>query len=408
MICYIQNMETSEKLALASILVNLFLVGLKYGLAKVSGSLALVADAIHSLSDVVASGTILIGIKISKRRSSIFPYGLYKVENLISLVVAFLIFGAGFEIVKHAFTRGGVTYLHQIPVAIIGVCLTIVITYLFSRYEYKKGQEIGSPSIVADAQHIKTDMLSSLAILVGLIGESFGIGLDRVVALLVAVLIGKAGLEIFVDSIKVLLDASVDFTTLDKVKEIVLSEPRVAKVKTIWGRSSGRYKFIELVTALNVHDFKKAHLISEQIEQRIKQEIPHVDHILIHYEPISKNSLVYSAPLDTDKIAVSEHFGDAPYFYFIKLRKDNYILEEKIISNPYATEKKGKGIKVGEWLIKNGVDIVVSRQKLEGRGPFYVLSDAGIEIITTRHKTITDIKQALVKGDLIKKETNRD
>ena len=401
-------METSEKLALASILVNLFLVGLKYGLAKVSGSLALVADAIHSLSDVVASGTILIGIKISKRRSSIFPYGLYKVENLISLVVAFLIFGAGFEIVKHAFTKGGVTYLRQIPVAIIGVCLTIVITYLFSKYEYKKGQEIGSPSIVADAQHIKTDMLSSLAILVGLIGESFGIGLDRVVALLVAVLIGKAGLEIFVDSIKVLLDASVDFTTLDKVKEIVLSEPRVAKVKTIWGRSSGRYKFIELVTALNVHDFKKAHLISEQIEQRIKQEIPHVDHILIHYEPISKDSLVYSAPLDIDKIAVSEHFGDAPYFYFIKLRKDNYILEEKIISNPYATEKKGKGIKVGEWLIKNGVDIVVSRQKLEGRGPFYVLSDAGIEIITTQYKTITDIKQVLVKGDLIKEETDRD
>lgn len=401
-------METSEKLALASILVNLFLVGIKYGLAKVSGSLALVADAIHSLSDVVASGTILIGIKISKRRSSIFPYGLYKVENLISLVVAFLIFGAGFEIVKHAFTRGGVTYLHQIPVAIIGVCLTIVITYLFSRYEYKKGQEIGSPSIVADAQHIKTDMLSSLAILVGLIGESFGIGLDRVVALLVAVVIGKVGLEIFVDSIKVLLDASVDFATLDKVKEIVLSEPRVAKVKTIWGRSSGRYKFIELVTALNVHDFKKAHLISEQIEQRIKQEIPHVDHILIHYEPISKDSLVYSAPLDTDKIAVSEHFGDAPYFYFIKLRKDNYILEEKIISNPYATEKKGKGIKVGEWLIKNGVDIVVSRQKLEGRGPFYVLSDAGIEIITTQYKTITDIKQALVKEDSIKGEINRD
>lgn len=401
-------METSEKLALASILVNLFLVGLKYGLAKVSGSLALVADAIHSLSDVVASGTILIGIKISKRRSSIFPYGLYKVENLISLVVAFLIFGAGFEIVKHAFTRGELTHLRQIPIAIIGVCLTIVITYLFSRYEYKKGQEIGSPSIVADAQHIKTDMLSSLAILVGLIGESFGIGLDRVVALLVAVLIGKAGLEIFVDSIKVLLDASVDFATLDKVKEIVLSEPRVAKVKTIWGRSSGRYKFIELVTALNVHDFKKAHFISEQIEQRIKQEIPHVDHILIHYEPISKDSLVYSAPLDTDKIAVSEHFGDAPYFYFIKLRKDNYILEEKIISNPYATEKKGKGIKVGEWLIKNGVDVVVSRQKLEGRGPFYVLSDAGIEIITTQYKTITDIKQVLVKGDLIKEGTDRD
>lgn len=395
-------METSERLALASIVINISLVALKYGLAKVSGSLALAADAIHSFSDVVASSTIFIGIKLSKRHPPAFPYGLYKVENLISLLVAFLIFGAGFEIIKIVFAKERATPLRQTPVAIIGVGITMVITYLFSRYEYKKGKEIGSPSIIADAQHIKTDMFSALAILVGLLGETFGIGLDKIVALFIAVLIGKAGLEILVDSVKVLLDASIDFATLDKVRNIALSEPHVAEIKKILGRSSGRYKFIELAITLRVHNFEKAHLISKQIEQMIKQKIPHVDHILIHYEPISKDSLVYTAPLDVDQVTISEHFGDAPYFYFIKLRKDNYILEERIVSNPYAKEKKGKGIKVSEWLIKNGVDILVSRQRLEGRGPFYVLSDAGIEIITTtKYKTITNIKQALVKGDLI-------
>ena len=394
-------METSEKVALFSILVNVFLVIFKYVLAKISGSLALVADAVHSLSDVISSGAILIGIKISKRRSSSFPYGLYKVENLISLVVAFLILGAGFEIVKQTFSKGGVTYLRQIPIAIIGVCVTIIITYLFSRYEYKKGKQIGSPSIIADAQHIKTDMLSSLAILIGLFTESLGIGLDKFVALIIVFFIGKVALEILINSIKVLLEASVDFATLDKVKSIALSEPRVAEVKNILGRSSGKYKFIELVIALKVHDLKTAHSISEQIEQKIKQQIPHVDHILIHYEPISKDVLIYTVPIDENQIDISDHFGDVPYFYFITLRKkDNRILEEKIISNPYAQEKKGRGIKVSEWLIKNGVDVVITRQRLEGRGPFYVLSDADIEIIPTQYKTIKEIKQALAKGSL--------
>ena len=394
-------METSEKVALFSILVNVFLVILKYVLAKVSGSLALVADAIHSLSDVVASVTILIGIKISKRQSSSFPYGLYKVENLISLLVAFLIIGAGFEIVKNVFSKEGIAYLRQIPIAIIGVCLTIIITYLFSRYEYKKGKQIGSPSIMADAQHIKTDMLSSLAILIGLITETLGIGLDKIVALFIVAFIGKVALEILIDSIKVLLDASMDFATLDKVKGIALSEPRVAEVKNIWGRSSGKYKFIELVIALTVHDLKTAYLISERIEQKIKQQIPHVDHILIHYEPISKDVLTYAVPMDGNQIDISDHFGDVPYFYFITLRKkDNSILEEKIVSNPYAQEKKGRGIKVSGWLIKNGVDVLVTRLRLEGRGPFYVLSEADIEIIPTQYKTIKEIKQALAKGDL--------
>ena len=78
-------MEQKEKIGFFSIGVNLLLVGIKGLLAYLSGSVALVADTIHSATDVISSITVFVGIKISKRRSKNFPYGLYKVENFVSL-----------------------------------------------------------------------------------------------------------------------------------------------------------------------------------------------------------------------------------------------------------------------------------------------------------------------------------
>ena len=88
-------MVQNEKLGLYSILVNLLLVGIKAILAFLCGSAALMADTIHSFSDVISSATVLAGIKISKRESKGFPYGLYKVENFVSLLSSVFIFLAG-------------------------------------------------------------------------------------------------------------------------------------------------------------------------------------------------------------------------------------------------------------------------------------------------------------------------
>jgi cation diffusion facilitator family transporter len=142
-------MESSEKTAWLSIFTNLLLVGIKTAVAMISGSLAVAADAIHSLADVVSSAIIL---KISERPAPGFPYGLYKVENLVALGTSFLILVAGYEIFKTVFVSPGRPLPSQIPLALAGVGATIVITLVFSRYELKKGRETGSPGLIADAQ----------------------------------------------------------------------------------------------------------------------------------------------------------------------------------------------------------------------------------------------------------------
>jgi len=128
-------MEESERIGFYSIGINTFLVGIKYGLAVFSGSIALAADAIHSLSDIISSVTVLVGIKISKRKSEIFPYDLYKVENLVS---SLFIFFAGYEIAVSVFSEEQKLNIGRLPLAITGVLLTILITFLFSRYESQR------------------------------------------------------------------------------------------------------------------------------------------------------------------------------------------------------------------------------------------------------------------------------
>ena len=387
----LRSVEESERIGFYSIGVNILLVGIKYSLAVFSGSIALVADAIHSLSDLVSSATVLAGIKISKRKSKIFPYGLYKVENFVSLISSLFIFYAGYKIAVSVFSEEQELNVGRVPVAMAGVLLTILITYTFSRYELRRGRKIGSPSLIADAQHIKTDMLSSGVIFFGLLGGLFRLPLDRVAALVMVFFIGKAGLVIFLDAIRVLLDASLDFGTLDRVKGIILEDPKVGTINALWGRNSGRFKFIEADIILKVNDLDRAHTVSRRIEEEIKKKVSNVDHILIHYEPQKRETRMCAVPLVGDKRTISDHFGDATYFYLATLREsDGTILEERFLHNPFLQEEKGKGIKVSEWLIQQGADTVLTRRDFKGKGPSYVFSDAEVDVHITEAKSIEE------------------
>jgi cation diffusion facilitator family transporter len=391
-------MEQNEKIGIYSIAVNLLLVGIKILLSILSGSLALVADAIHSSTDVISSATVLAGIKISKRTSRTFPFGLYKVENFVSLLSSIFIFAAGYEIVHTIFFKTQNLKIENLPYAMGGVVLTIGITFAFSRYELREGKAINSPSLIADAQHIRTDMLSSGVILAGLIGSTFGLNLDKVAALLVVFFVAKAGLNILIDATRVLLDASIDFKTMDQVKTIIMKDPRVISINTLWGRNSGPFKFIEADIVVKAGSLEKAHFVSSKIEKEIKQNISHVDHILIHYEPQKKETTTCAVPVIEDKTAIAEHFGSAPYFYVAtKREKDGVLVSEAYLHNPVSEDEKGKGIKVSEWLLDKGVDLVYSSRGFEGKGPGYVFSDAGVDIIVMEYKTLEDIKKEFKK-----------
>jgi cation diffusion facilitator family transporter len=352
-------MNAGERLALASVLVNLVVTGLKYFLGVFSGSLALLADAVHSTADVISSVSIYVGIRLSRRKTKRFPYGLYKMENLVALITSVLILLAGYEIVRSVLWAGERVRADRLPYAIFGLTAVVLILLGFSRYELQRARRLNSPCLQADAQHLTTDLFASCIILLGLAGTYFQVKfpLDKIAALIIVVLITRVGVKIAVDAIRVLLDASLDFKTLNTIREIVLETPQVTSINALTGRNSGRFKFIEIDLVLKVRELEKAHFVTSQIESRIKSRVPHVDHILIHYEPIQKETQVIALPVAEDRIHLSEHFGEAPYFLLFTLKRaDGTLLEESWLSNPFQTVEKGKGIKASEWLVSLGID----------------------------------------------------
>jgi cation diffusion facilitator family transporter len=383
---------------MASIAVNIALSLLNLAIAAASGSLAVAAEMVHNLVDLVASVAVLAGVKISERESRAFPYGLYKVENVVAVGVAILIFFTGYEIAKEAiFAEPETTTVNGWMLA--GVALSALIPLAFSIYEMRAGRKLNSPSLMADAQEYRVHVFSSGVVFLALLGQMIGYPVDRYAALVIVVLIVKTGWELMADGMRVLLDASLDAETLDQVRAIVDAEPTVTEVRSLVGRNAGRYRFLELDLSLRVDDLERAHAVSQRLERTIREQVPHVERVLIHYEPQVRTHLRYAVPLTDTLGAVSEHFGESPYFALVRVHlADRQIEHQEILANPHQAVEKAKGIRVAEWLVRLRTDIVLLREDVHRKGPAYVFADAGVETYLTQATALVEAISEQVEG----------
>jgi len=120
---------------------------------------------------------------------------------------------------------------------------------------------------------------------------------------------------------------------------------------------------------------------------------------LIHYEPIRKDTQIIALPVAEDRMHLSEHFGEAPYFLLFTLKKAEGILsDESWLSNPFQEVEKGKGIKVSEWLVGLGIDGIIIPKNYEHKGPYYVFSDYGVEMRQSDGRSIDEIKREITQS----------
>ena len=379
-----------ERWGWASIGVNVVLTLINLIIAAASGSLAVAAEMVHNLVDLAASVAVLAGLKISQRQSKDFPYGLYKVENVVAVGVALLIFLSGYEIAKEALLSS----TQEATVEgwmLAGVVLSALIPLLFSRYELRAGRAANSPALIADAQEYRAHIFSSGVVLAALLGQLVGWPLDRAAALVIVVLIARMGWELLADGMRVLLDASLDPETLDQVRAIIQRQPAVVEVHALTGRNAGRYRFIEAEVGLRVRELEKAHQVSSAIASAIREQVPHVERALIHVEPADKPVRRLAVPLAASDGSVSQHFGTAPFFALRDVRvEDGALLEQRVVANPYAGDPRGRGLKVAEWLLEQGVDVLFTADDIRGKGPGYALGDAGVEVMITEAESVDE------------------
>jgi len=368
-------------------LLNFVLVIMKALLAIFSGSLAITASAIDSGTDAVASLVIYGGVRLSAKKTRSFPMGLYKLENLASVVIAIFIFIAGYEIIRNVFSPATDVPAISLPYILLLLVGTVA-TFLFGRYAMSVGRKTGSPTLVAEGRHRQVDVLSSIVVLISVVLSYFnlafdiwGITVDKAGAALVLVFIARAGWELLSDGMRVLLDASVDPSTLNRIRSIIESEPMVSEIKSLMGRNAGRFRFIHAGITLKTENLEKAHRISKGIETRIRDEITHVERVIINYGPEEKSHYRVALPVGDGKRQISRHFGEAPYFGILRVRRRDHVIEQqRIVENPHQSVKTAKGIRVAEWLLEQGVDHVGMREDVSHKGPGYVLSNGGVRI----------------------------
>jgi cation diffusion facilitator family transporter len=383
-------MMNVERWGWYSIAVNVILAAINLAIATLSGSLAVEAELVHNLVDLLTAIGVLIGLKLSTRKSKAFPYGLYKLENVIAVVLAGMVFFTAYEIAREALftpTRQATVDLWMLG----GVVVAAVIPLVFSHFELRAGRAANSPVLIADAKEYRAHVFTTGIVFAALLAQWFALPLDRIAALIVVVVVVKTGWDLLADGMRVLLDASLSTETLLQIREIIGAEPTVAELKWVTGRNAGRFRFVEAEVALRIHELEKAEAITRRMEAEIREAVPHVDRVLIHAEPVERTHLRYAIPLANPDGALSEHFGEAPYFGLVTVRlADRAVEEQQVLSNPYQQEEKAKGIKAAEWLVGHKVDLVLLKGGMHGKGPVYVFGDAGVEMQETGATTLSE------------------
>lgn len=287
-----ESFKIAEKWAVIGVVGNLILTVLKFYAGIVGRSSAMVADAIHSGSDILASMFVYVGLLISKKPADDeHPYGHYKAEVITTLIVGMMLWLAGVEIIKTAYKTiqsGELSSPHYI--ALIAAVVSIVVKEVMYRWTYKVGVEINSPSTIANAMDHRSDAYSSIATFVGIGGALLGFPiLDPIAGMVVSLFIFKMGYEIILEAIKQIMDESVDEEKLTQVKEITQNVQGVVETHFVRMRRSGSVYMIDMdIVVCSQLTIKEAHDICEVVREKLFTSMERIEEVRVHIDPVHK------------------------------------------------------------------------------------------------------------------------
>ncbi|MBQ6516037.1 cation transporter [bacterium] len=288
------QVNTKKKLAAGlSITSNIILSVLKIISGVISGSLSIISEAIHSLSDLLASVlTFFSVIKSSKPADTDHPYGHGKYEDMAGFIEGVLIILAAIYIIFEASKKiiFGTDATAENTLGIAVMFIAVVLNTIVSFVLFKVSKETNSISLYADGEHLRTDIYSSLGVLIGLVlikitGYTV---LDPIIALLIALIILRAGYKIFQRAGENLLDHSLPEENIEKIKEIIkqYSDCVTLKKGSIRARQVGPVKDIDIILQFpESTTLCECHRICDEIEKQIQTIYPNCS-ISIHSEPI--------------------------------------------------------------------------------------------------------------------------
>jgi cation diffusion facilitator family transporter len=271
--------------------VNVMLALVKFVAGVIGQSQALIADAVHSISDLITDGIVLLGMKMGRREpDESHHFGHARLETLAAGTVGLALIGTasyiGAEAIMNIYNQ--VEY-HPKPLALLAAVVSIVTKEALYRYTVITGRRINSQLIVANAWHHRSDALSSLAVLLGvggaLLNPEWHI-LDAYAALLVSFFIIKVGLGILRDTLREFTDTAPDPVVLEQIRDCAQGVEGVMGMHDLRVRTSGgRYQMEAHIVVEGGLTVTAGHGVAKAVETCLMEEIEDLDRVIIHVDP---------------------------------------------------------------------------------------------------------------------------
>jgi cation diffusion facilitator family transporter len=285
--------DLTTRIAMGSLVVGVAVLALKAYAAWATGSIALFSDALESVVNVVTAVVALVAVRLAARPADAsLPYGYYKAEYFSAVVIGIFIAVAALVIVYEAY-RGFIMPrgFDADPVGLSVSILASVINGVWAYWLIRVGRQQRSPSLEADGRHLATDVVSTGAVLLGvLLAVATGYTqLDAILAAFVAVTILWSGWQLIRQSVIGLMDVAVDPKTLNTIREIISANADGAiEAHDIRTRQAGKMMFVDFhLVVPGEMSVADAHAICDRIEAKLREKVDHAQ-VTIHVEPEEK------------------------------------------------------------------------------------------------------------------------
>jgi cation diffusion facilitator family transporter len=273
----------------ASRRATLALVALSFAkgsIGIVSGSIALLADATHTVMDIVGSIVVWLGLRLSLRKpTDRFPYGFYKAESICTLIVCIIMVFTGAEIIRDSIEKlYAPSAISFRPVVIVVAVGSGLVSYSLARYKDKIGREINSQGLRIESRHSLIDVLNAGLVCGSVLFTYFNVRwVEPLAAVTISVFILWAAFTFGKDSIFSLMDVSPQPEMRKAIEETITSAPMVKGIHALKLRRSGPFVFVEVhVEVDRKTSVETAHAIGRNVQERVKKKFKEVDSMAIH------------------------------------------------------------------------------------------------------------------------------
>lgn len=286
------DLKEGMKISVISIIGNVFLSIFKFIAGIIGKSNAMISDSIHSLSDVLSTIVVMIGLKLASKKEDVsHPYGHERIECVASFILAIFLFitglGIGWMGIKTIFFENYSEIKTPTLIALIAAIISIITKEAMYWYTRSVAKRIKSDALMADAWHHRSDALSSIGSLIGIGGAMMGFKLlDSIASIIICLCIIKVSYDIFMDSVDKMVDKACNSDFINKICDLVLSTNGVLNIDLIKTRLFGNKIYIDLEIAANQDlTLKEAHEIAQKVHDKIENNYEDVKHCMVHVNP---------------------------------------------------------------------------------------------------------------------------